>query len=59
MARRHQRKRAVLFLAAVLLPSAVLVGTTLRLIRQQRELAVRRGQEERAELALRVGQELL
>jgi signal transduction histidine kinase len=58
MARRHQRKRAVLFLAAVLLPSAVLVGTTLRLIRQQRELAVRRGQEERAQLALRLGQEL-
>ena len=59
MPRRNHRKRAFLFLAAVLLPSAVLVGTTVRLIRQQRELAVRRTQEERALLALRVGQELL
>ena len=48
----------MLFLAAVLLPSAVLVGTTVRLIRQQRELAVRRTQEERSLLALRLGQEL-
>jgi signal transduction histidine kinase len=48
----------VLFLAAVLLPSAVLVGTTLRLIRQQRELAVRRDREERSLSALHVGQEL-
>lgn len=59
MPSRNHRKRAVLFLAAVLLPSAVLVATTLRLIRQQRELAVRRTEEERAVLALRVGQGLL
>ena len=59
MPRRNHRTRAILFLAAVLLPSAVLVGTTLHLIGQERELAVRRAQEERALLALRVGQELL
>jgi signal transduction histidine kinase len=59
MPRRNHRKRALLFLAAVLLPSAVLVGTTARLIRQERELAVRRMEEERALLALRMGQELL
>ncbi len=59
MPRRNHRKRALLFLAAVLLPSAVLVGTTLHLIRQERELAVRRTAEERALLALRIGQELL
>lgn len=58
MPRRDHRKRALLFLAAVLLPSAVLVGTTIHLIRQQRELAVRRAAEERALLALRIGQEL-
>jgi signal transduction histidine kinase len=58
MPRRDHRKRALLFLAAVLLPSAVLVGTTVHLIRQQRELAVRRAAEERALLALRIGQEL-
>jgi hypothetical protein len=59
MPRPNHRKRAFLFLAAVLLPSAVLVGTTVRLIRQQRELAVRRADEERALLALRIGQELI
>lgn len=59
MPRQDHRKRALLFLAAVLLPSAVLVGTTVHLIRQQRELAVRRAAEERALLALRMGQELL
>lgn len=59
MPRRDHRKRAFLFLAAVLLPSAVLVGTTSRLIRQQRELGARRAAEERSLLALRVGQVLL
>jgi len=53
------RNRALLFLAAVLLPSAVLVGTTLRLIGQERELSVRRWEEDRAVLALRLGQGLL
>jgi signal transduction histidine kinase len=59
MPTRNHRKRALLFLAAVLLPSAVLVGTTVRLIRQQRELAVRRTAEERSLLALQLGQGLL
>ena len=59
MPRRDHRTRAFLFLAAVLLPSAVLVGTTLRLIGQERELASRRWEEERSLLALRLGQELL
>ena len=59
MPRRNHRKRALLFLAAVLLPSAVLVGTTVRLIRQERELAIRRAEDERARLALRIGQELI
>ena len=54
----NHRKRTLLFLAAVLLPSAVLVGTTVRLIRQERELSVRRAEEERALLALRIGQKL-
>jgi len=35
------------------------VGTSVRLIRQERELAVRRAEEERAASALRIGQELL
>jgi signal transduction histidine kinase len=59
MARPNHRKRALFFLAAVLLPSGVLVGTSVRLIRQERELTLRRAEEERAALALRIGQELL
>ncbi|MCG6956207.1 MAG: HAMP domain-containing histidine kinase [Gemmatimonadetes bacterium] len=59
MTRANHRKRALFFLAAVLLPSGVLVGTSVRLIRQERELAVRRAAEERAALALRIGQTLL
>jgi two-component system phosphate regulon sensor histidine kinase PhoR len=58
MPRRNHRRRAILFLAAVLLPSAVLVGTTLHLIRQERELALRRAQENRVLLARGVGEEL-
>jgi len=35
------------------------VGTTVRLIRQERELVARRAEEDRALLALRIGQELI
>jgi hypothetical protein len=59
MVRPNHRKRALSFLAAVLLPSGVLVGTSVRLIRQERELAVRRAAEERVALALRIGQMLV
>ena len=59
MLRQNHRKRTFLFLAAVLLPSAVLVGTTVHLIQQERELAVRRAEEERALSALQVGQVLV
>jgi hypothetical protein len=59
MAKGDHRHRAYLFLAAILLPSAVLVGTTLQVIRQERELAERRWREDRSNLALDLGQELL
>jgi signal transduction histidine kinase len=59
MARGDHRHRAYLFLAAVLLPSAVLVGTTLQVIRQERELSEQRREDVRASLARRLGRELL
>ncbi len=56
---RTQRRKLVLFLAAVILPCLVLVGLGLRMIGQERELADRRGADERTRLAAAVGQKLL
>jgi len=53
------RKQIVLFLAAVIVPSSVLVLFTLRMMRQERELSTRRIAEERQRRAVEIGQHLL
>jgi signal transduction histidine kinase len=58
MASSH-RKQILLFLAAVVLPSMALTFLTLQIIRQEKELAAKRLQEERSRLAREIGQVLL
>jgi len=56
---RGHRKQILLFLAAVILPSLVLVILTLRMISQERELAQKRAVEDRRRMAAEIGQRLL
>jgi len=53
------RKQILLFLIAVILPSAVLVFFTTRMFRQERELAEKRARDQRLLLAREFGQSLL
>jgi signal transduction histidine kinase len=52
------RKQVALFLLAVLLPVTVLVGLTLRMVRQERELALKRAADERRRAAAEIGRDL-
>lgn len=54
---RH-RKQILLFLVAVLIPGLTLVFFTQRLIRQDKELAVKRAADERGRLAGEIGRDL-
>jgi signal transduction histidine kinase/tetratricopeptide (TPR) repeat protein len=56
---RTHRKQIFLFLAAVLLPSLVLIGITLRMVQQERELAHGRLAQEQSRKAREIGQFLL
>ena len=56
---RSHRRLVVLFIAAILVPCSVLVALSVRMIRQERELAERRLEEERHNLTARIRQELL
>jgi signal transduction histidine kinase len=51
-------KQVLLFLTAVLLPVLVLVGLTLRIVRQERELAQKRVADEHRRMAREIGQSL-
>ena len=53
------RKQVVLYLLAVILPCAVLVAVTFRMIRQEQELAHRTAAEECSRLAREIGDSLL
>ena len=53
------RKQILLFLAAVIVPSLVLVLLTLRIVRQEKELAEKRVVQERQRRATEIGQHLL
>jgi hypothetical protein len=53
---RGYRKQFFLFLVAVILPSLVLVAFTLRMISQERELALKRWADERSRAASEIGQ---
>lgn len=53
------RKQVLLFLAAVLLPSVVLVALTLRIVTQERELAQKRIADEHRRITRETGQALL
>ena len=59
MVLRSQRRLIALFLAAVLLPCALLVLLTVRGMRQERELAEKRAVDERARVFVQVQQALL
>jgi len=52
------RKQILFFLIAVILPSLVLIVFTLRMIRQERELAQMRIKEERSRLSREIGENL-
>jgi signal transduction histidine kinase/tetratricopeptide (TPR) repeat protein len=52
------RKQVVLFLTAVLLPVIVLVVLTLRIVSQERELALKRLADDRRRVAAEIGQKL-
>ncbi len=56
--RRLERRRTVILLLAVLLPSATLVGIAVRLLRQERELAQRRLVQARRTTLAELGQTL-
>jgi len=58
MASQLHRRQVLLFLAAVLLPCAALVGLGLRLVVQERELSVARVAEERRRITRQLRQEL-
>jgi signal transduction histidine kinase len=53
-----RRRRLLLFVLLVFVPGAVLIAATLRLARQEQELAVQRQRDARVLLALQLGQEL-
>jgi signal transduction histidine kinase len=57
--RRIYHKQILLFVIAVLLPSAVLIGLTWRMVGQQEELREKRRADERQRLAREIGQRLL
>ena len=52
------RKQVLLFLIAVLLPVIVLVALTLRIVRQERELTLKRVADEHRRVAAEIGQTL-
>ncbi len=52
------RKQVLLFLTAVLLPVIVLVALTLRIVKQERELTLKRVADERRRVAAEIGQDL-
>lgn len=56
---RSHRKQILLFLVTVLLPSLVLIGLTVRMIGQEKELAQKRLAEERRRNAREIGQHFL
>lgn len=56
---RSHRKQILLFLVTVLLPSLVLIGLTVRMIGQEKELAQKRLTEERRRVAREIGQHFL
>jgi signal transduction histidine kinase len=56
---RSHRKQILLFLVTVLLPSLVLIGLTVRMIGQEKELAQKRLTEERRRIAREIGQNFL
>lgn len=53
-----RRKQIALFLVAVLLPVIVLVALTLRIVKQERELALKRAADERRQVAAEIGRDL-
>lgn len=59
MVPRQNHRQIWFFLVAVLLPCSVLVGLSLRMMRQDRELAAKRLTEERERVAATLRQELL
>ena len=56
---RSHRKQILLFLVTVLLPSLVLIGLTVRMIGQEKELVQKRLIEERRRVAREIGQHFL
>ncbi len=56
---RSHRKQILLFLVTVLFPSLVLIGLTVRMIGQERELTQKRLAEERRRVAREIGQHFL
>ena len=52
------RKQVALFLLAVLLPVILLVALTLRIVKQERELALKRVADERRNIAAEIGRDL-
>jgi signal transduction histidine kinase len=56
---RSHRKQILLFLVTVLLPSLVLIGLTVRMIGQEKELVQKRMTEERRRVAREIGQNFL
>ncbi|MGD9347534.1 MAG: HAMP domain-containing sensor histidine kinase [Candidatus Aminicenantes bacterium] len=56
---RSHRKQILLFLVTVLLPSLVLIGLTVRMIGQEKELTQKRMAEERRRVAREIGQHFL
>lgn len=52
------RKQVALFLLAVLLPVILLVTLTLRIVKQERELALKRVADERRTMAVEIGRDL-
>lgn len=55
----HHRRLTLLLLLALLAPCLVLIVLSVRMIRQERELAEKRQAEERSRLAVQIRQELL
>jgi len=59
MKKRSHRRQVLLFLAAVILPCAVLLAVGVRMVAQERELAEARLLQERSRVARQLGQDLL
>ena len=53
-----RRKQIALFLVAILLPVIVLVALTLRIVKQERELDLKRADDERRQVAAEIGRDL-